>query len=129
MNATVKVASTGILCLLLGITSTHASNTSLDSESDGTGAEFHMMRVKYRTYRSAGSHGIIQPMWAVDYPYAEEHFFPALRRSTKITVSDDEIHLELSDDRIFEYPFMFMQQPGAGGWNPTPNEAARLRQY
>src|SRR5690242_10999225 len=66
------------------------------------GEEFHLARVKYNTYGGGGSHGLIQPWWAIDYPFAEEHFFAALRRMTNITVSDVEAQLELTDDRIFE---------------------------
>jgi hypothetical protein len=68
-------------------------------------------------------------MWAVDYPYAEEHFFAALRRVTNLWVAEDSRHLELSDDRIFQYPFLFMQQPGQGNWRPTADEAERLREH
>jgi hypothetical protein len=83
----------------------------------------------YRTFGGAGSHGYIQPWWAVDYPYAEEHFLPALRRLTNLFVADDSRHLELMDDRIFDYPFLFLQQPGQGNWRPTSEEAERLREY
>jgi len=69
------------------------------------GSEFQMARVRYRTVGGGGSHGLIQPWWAIDYPYAEEHFFAALRRSSNISVSDTEAFVELSDDRIFQYPF------------------------
>jgi hypothetical protein len=92
-------------------------------------AEFHMARMIYRTNARAGSHGFIQPMWAVDYPYAEEHFFGALRRLTNMEVSDDSRHVELTDDRIFRHPFLMLQQPGAGYWNPTKEDAERLREY
>src|SRR5215469_6490763 len=61
------------------------------------GAEFRMARVKYRTFGGGGSHGIRNPWWAIDYPFAEEHFFGALRRVTNITVSDVEAQLELTD--------------------------------
>ena len=93
------------------------------------GAEFRLARVKYRTLGGAGSHGIIQPWWAIDYPYAEEHFFAALRRVTNLTVSDVEAQLELTDARIFQYPFLFLQAPGAGDWRPTPQDAASLREH
>src|SRR5262245_54514425 len=86
------------------------------------GSEFHLARVKYATYGGAGSHGLIQPWWAIDYPFAEEHFFAALRRTTNMTVADVEAQLELTDPRIFEYPFLFLQAPGAGNWRPTPKE-------
>jgi hypothetical protein len=128
MKFTLKTAALFLLCFAAGILSTHAGSAAVD-ESDGPQAEFQLARMKYRTFGGGGSHGLFQPWWAIDFPYAEEHFFPALRRSTNIQVADDEIHLDLMDDRIFEYPFMFMQQPGRGQWNPTPNEAARLREY
>lgn len=88
-----------------------------------------MARVKYKTVGGAGSHGLIQPWWAIDYPFAEEHFFAALRRVTNITVSDVEAQLELTDKRIFEYPFLFLQAPGAGYWRPTEDEAVNLREH
>jgi hypothetical protein len=118
-----------ILCCLAGIASSQTARRSRDSGSDSPDAEFHMARVIYRTFGGAGSHGIIQPWWAVDYPYAEEHFLVALRRVTNIQIADDSRHLELTDDRIFQYPFLFMQQPGQGNWRPTTLEAARLREY
>ena len=92
-------------------------------------AEFRVARIKYATNRTAGSRGISQPMWAVDYPQAEEHLFNAVRRVTNIDVAEDSIHLELSDERIFEYPFLFLQQPGQGNWRPTPDDAANLREH
>jgi Domain of unknown function (DUF4159) len=122
MNRTILAAV--ILCFLLGIASAQEH-----SDDGGPEAEFHLARVKYRTFGGGGSHGYFQPWWAIDYPLAEEHFFPAVRRYTNIQVADDERHLDLSDDRIFEYPFMFMQQPGQGQWNPSSMDAARLREY
>ena len=119
-----------IVCLLCGIASSQTTRRRHDnSEGDGPEAEFHMARVKYRTFGGAGSRGITQPWWAIDYPYAEEHFFAALHRLTNISVSEDSRHLELSDDRIFQYPFLFLQQPGAGNWRPTDKDAANLREH
>src|SRR6478609_833343 len=92
-------------------------------------AEFHLARVIYRTNRRAGSHGYIQPMWAVDYPLSDAHFLRTLERYTTIQVAEDSRHLELMDDRLFDYPFLWLQQPAAGGWNPTAQEAQRLREY
>lgn len=91
--------------------------------------EFHMARVIYPTSGGGGSHGCSQPWWGIDYPLAEGHFLPALRRMANMSVADDSIQLELTDDRIFRYPFLFLQQPGAGYWNPTAQEAANLRQH
>jgi hypothetical protein len=83
----------------------------------------------YRTIGGAGSRGFSNPWWAIDYPMAEENFLPALRRLTNLSIADDSRHLPLTDDRIFSYPFLFVQQVGQGNWRPTDEEAARLREY
>ena len=116
---------------LVGIVSTPAQEEigSHDTLGHHPDAEFQLARVKYRTIGGGGSHGYFQPWWAIDYPLAEEHFFPALRRTTNVQVADDERHLELMDDRIYEYPFLFLQQPGRGNWRPTEKEAERLREH
>src|SRR4249920_1725081 len=89
----------GAIAGLIGCLLLEAANHRQDLPE----AEFHMARMIYRTRGGAGSHGFIQPWWAIDYPYAEEHFFAALRRVTNLTVSDVEDHLELTDSRIFEH--------------------------
>jgi hypothetical protein len=105
------------------------SGNAYGYKGDVPPAEFRIARVKYATRGGAGSHGIVQPWWAVDYPYAEEHFSDALKRVTNIDIAEDSIHLELSDDRIFQYPFLFMQQPGQGNWRPSAQDAANLREH
>jgi hypothetical protein len=92
-------------------------------------AEFHLARVIYRTNRRAGSRGYLQPMWAVDYPLADDHFLRTLERYTTVQVYEDSRHLELTDDRLFDYPYLWLQQPAAGGWNPSRDESQRLREY
>ena len=92
-------------------------------------AEFQLTRMVYRTYGGGGSRGWFQPWWAIDYPLAEEHFLPALGRMTRLSVAADSRHLDITESRIFEYPFLWIQQPGRGDWNPTAVEAARLREY
>src|SRR6058998_91290 len=130
-EATAHLKTGGILivCLAAAIASIDASTPGRDTHGDGPQAEFQMARVKYRTFGGGGSHGYYQPWWAIDYPLAEEHFFPALRRMTNLTVDDEEAHLELTDKRIFDYPFLFLQQPGRGNWRPTSEEAANLREH
>jgi Domain of unknown function (DUF4159) len=93
-------------------------------------SEFHFARVAYDSHgRRGGSRGFGMPMWSIDYPYAEQHFLPALRRFTRIDAVDDSAHIELSDDELFDYPWLFIQQLAQGQWNPTEYEAAQLRDY
>ena len=145
-SAYLRTAAAGLLvclaCLLAGIASRSTSLTALSqSQGSQTGnrsrnpttdlpeAEFHLARMIYATIGGAGSHGFINPWWAIDYPFAEQHFLPALRRLTNLSVAEDSRHLEVTDDRIFDYPFLFLQQPGQGNWRPTDQEAERLREY
>jgi Domain of unknown function (DUF4159) len=117
------------LGLLAGVAVAGTAMRSANTRTDLPEAEFHLARLIYRTRGGGGSHGLFEPWWAIDYPFAEEHFLPALRRMTQMSVADDSRHLDLMDDRIFDYPFLLMQQPGRGYWNPTEEEAARLREY
>lgn len=87
-------------------------------------AEFHMARMVY----SSGYAGRAwRPWWAIDYPDAEYHFTRGLRRLTTLEVADDSQHLRLTDDELFDYPWLFAQQ--VGHWNLDDAEIARLREY
>jgi Domain of unknown function (DUF4159) len=66
-------------------------------------------------------------MWAVDYPLADAHFLRTLERYTTAQVAEDSRHLELADDRLFDYPFLWLQQPAAGRWNPTSDCIPAIR--
>jgi hypothetical protein len=124
-----KTAIVLALSAIAAIVITFKLNSLHTVHADAPDTEFKMARVIFRTYGGGGSRGFSQPWWAIDYPLAEQHFLPALRRATNLTVADDSIHLELTDDRIFDYPFLFLQAPGAGNWRPTSKEASSLREY
>ena len=125
-----KLMGVGCVALILSLIPGVAGSQRRDPRvGDLPEAEFHLARVIYRTNRRAGSHGYIQPMWAVDYPLADAHFLRTLERYTTAQVAEDSRHLELTDDRLFDYPFLWLQQPAAGRWNPTREESVRLREY
>jgi hypothetical protein len=116
----------GFLLLLTGADGSQRHDPRVGDQPE---AEFHLARVIYRTNRRAGSHGYFQPMWAVDYPLSDAHFLRTLERYTTIQVAEDSRHLALTDDRLFDYPYLWLQQPAAGAWNPTKEESQRLRDY
>jgi Domain of unknown function (DUF4159) len=121
-----RIVTAGLLVCCLAIAA--SSQSSKDPrEGDRPDAEFQIARVIYATTARAGSRGILQPMWAVDYPLADAHFLPALRRYTRIDVAEDSRHLQLTDERLFQYPFLWLQQPGF--WNPSDADIAQLREY
>ncbi len=97
-------------------------------------AEFHMARLIYNNgYGPRGRNFALsrrgQGWWAIDYPAAENHFLDGLSRLSRIDVADDSVHLSIMEDEIFDYPWLFAQQVGQGGWDPNPEEVARWREY
>jgi hypothetical protein len=87
-------------------------------------AEFHMARM---IFSSRGNDMAWRPWWAIDYPEAEFHLTRGLRRLTTLNVADDSRHLSLTEDEIFDYPWLFVQQ--AGQWKLSNQEIEGLREY
>jgi hypothetical protein len=116
-------------CLLAGMASAQFRRQAVPNPVGRPEAEFHMARLAYNTRGCAGSHGFCNSWWAIDYPYAEIHFLPAVRRLTRIESSEDSAHVQLLDDSLYDYPWLFAQQVGQGDWNPTDLEVSRLREY
>ena len=88
-------------------------------------AEFHMARFAYYARGCAGSRGYCNPWWAIDYPYAEAHFLPAVERMTRIQVAPDSRHLTIDDEYLFDYPWLFILQPGRGAGREEPLAAGQ----
>jgi hypothetical protein len=86
---------------------------------------FTFVRVRYNDYR--GGWG----KWATDYPDADLNFSFRLNQLTALRVTPDPIILELSDPAIFDYPFLYIIEPGGydGGLNLQPDEVETLRRY
>ncbi len=91
--------------------------------------EFNFARLAYAAYGCAGSRGTCNPWWAIDYPLAEAHFLAALQRMTRVQGTTDSVFVTLDDDRLYDYPWLFLQQVGRGEWHPHGEQLARLREY
>jgi hypothetical protein len=65
--------------------------------------------------------------WLVDYPAAEYHFTHNIPRLTNIDVDPEERRFRITDDAIFNYPFLYAVE--VGHWYLSDTEAARLREY
>ena len=67
--------------------------------------------------------------WATDFPEADNHFITGIREwaGTNLNVSPRPEHLEILDDSIFEYPLVYIVEPGF--MELSDEEAARLREY
>jgi hypothetical protein len=88
-------------------------------------SEYHFIRVEYVdlfTSRRTFSRG----WWRQDWPEAEIHFSQGVRRLTRVDTGEER-HLPLTDDRIFEYPWLYATQ--VGYWDLSDAETNRLRHY
>ncbi|MCZ2148675.1 MAG: DUF4159 domain-containing protein [Bryobacterales bacterium] len=96
-------------------------------------AEFHFLRVEYtdlpeyhRGYGFSSRAGLGSGWWLVDWPAADNHFTAGIQRLTRIDAGDPR-HLRLTDDRLFDYPWIYATQ--TGWWGLTDAETARLREF
>ena len=70
---------------------------------------FTFVRIRYqsgmRGWRGGGG-------WHVDYPDSDLNFSYRLQELTSMEVAPDGLVLELTDPRLFDYPFIYMIEPG-----------------
>jgi hypothetical protein len=67
--------------------------------------------------------------WTVDYPEADNNFIVGLREwaGTNLKIAPRPEAVEILDDRIFDYPFIYIVEPGF--LELSTEQAARLREY
>ena len=90
--------------------------------------EFHFVRLAYDSNPwLAGGWGTQWSSWTTDAPEAESHFLQGVRRLTRISAARQGRALRLTDDEIFDYPFLYAVE--VGRWYLSDEEAERLREY
>jgi hypothetical protein len=106
------------------------------AEIEPAGDEFTFVRVQYENARGgfggydSGGYWGMRSTWAVDYPAADHNFLRGVRRLTNLHINSNPIVLRLDDDKIFEYPFLYMLEVGrSGGISLTEKEIENLREY
>jgi hypothetical protein len=65
--------------------------------------------------------------WMTDWPDSDLNFSFRLQQLTSLKVNPDPISLRLTDPKLFDYPFLYMIEPGA--LNFSEEEVAALRHY
>lgn len=95
---------------------------------------FRFIRIKYTDTPSEWSgrgfgrgRGGRGGFWSHDYPTAEYNLLEAIERTTGLRVNDQPLILTLTDERIFEYPILYLCEPGH--WALDAEEAKNLRKY
>ena len=88
------------------------------------GGEFHFVRLAYREslYEPVG-----YGRWLTDWPDAEEHLLDGVRRLTLVDAAAEPRTVKLSDEGLFEQPWLYAVE--VGSWSLDDAEAARLREY
>src|SRR5579883_233644 len=96
-------------------------------------AEYHFVRLEYtdlpqyhRRFGFASRDGRGEGWWLVDWPDADDHFSTGVQRLTRIDTGEP-VHFRLTDDRLFDYPWIYATQ--TGWWGLSDKEIERLREY
>jgi hypothetical protein len=88
---------------------------------------FTFVRIKYSV---EGKHGYgSRPMlrWMIDSPDSDLNFSFRLQQVTSLKVDPDGKYLELTDKELFDYPFIYIVEPGRLTF--TEEEVGILRRY
>lgn len=106
---------------------------SFDEPAPRRDAEFHFLRVEYtdlpqyhRGWGYSSRDGTGTGWWLMDWPAADNHFTAGIARLTRVDAGDPR-HLRLTDDRLFDYPWIYATQ--TGWWGLTHAETRRLREF
>ena len=91
---------------------------------DFKGDLFTFARIKYDSYGGRGRRG---GGWATDYRDSDLNFSLRLQQLTTLKVNPEPVVLQLTDDELFDYPFIYIIEPGALMFNEA--EVAALRHY
>ncbi len=82
---------------------------------------FTFVRLRYNSY-----HGWRR--WATDYPDSDLNLSFRLQQLISLKVNPDPIILDLSDPRLFDYPMIYIVEPG-GGLGLSDEDVSTLRRY
>jgi hypothetical protein len=115
--------ATGVVVALLGSAS---SAQFAATRSPALTSEFQFIRMIYSSGYGQFGRGR-RFSWATDAPEAETHLLQGIRRLTRIDTASEGRALELMDDALFEFPFLYAVE--VGQWWLSDEEAARLREY
>jgi Domain of unknown function (DUF4159) len=73
---------------------------------------FTFVRVRYSSYGRGGYGGYGGGKWATDYPDSELNFSYRLQQLTSFETDPHGKVLELTDDALFDYPWLYLIEPG-----------------
>jgi len=104
-----------------------AAGDDLGSAPAKPTSEFHFVRMFYHDGAYGRSYRGLDRSWTTDYPQAEFHFHLGVSRLTRVDIGEQARMLRVTDDAIFDYPWLYAVE--VGRWHLDDTEAARLREY
>jgi hypothetical protein len=90
---------------------------------------FTFVRIQYDSWggRGWGRRGRGGGSWATDYPDSDFNFSYRLQQLTSLKVNPNPVILRLTDEELFDYPFIYMIEPGSLIF--SEEEVRALRKY
>ena len=85
-----------------------------DWESDREFSQdvFTFVRIQYSSGYGGYGRGSRGGRWATDYPDSDLNFSFRLQQLTSMEVNPDGLVLQLTDPKLFDYPFIYIVEPG-----------------
>ena len=87
--------------------------------------QFTFARIQYDSWGGQGWRG--RGKWSVDYPESDLNMSFRLQQLTALKVDPEGTVLNLTEDRLFEYPFIYIIEPGELYF--SKDEVKTLRKY
>jgi hypothetical protein len=109
--------------LLAGFAAGVGAQMPYSYDSAPPGHEFYFTRGIY----GGGGGDYWGPRWAVDFPKADQQFLVALKRLTLVDAPDQHHAIELHDETLRDYPFVYVLEVGSLVLDADRAEA--LRKY
>lgn len=90
---------------------------------------FSFVRIEWEGGRTGFGRGFggRGPLWAHDYPTAEQNLYVALDALTTLPITFENKVLSLRDEAIFDFPLLYICE--VGYWTPDEEEAKFLSEY
>jgi len=95
-----------------------------DPPDTGRKGEFALGRLRYR---SPNDYVAPYTRWGIDVNKCDRIFIGVIRRITRIDTEPIEDIVDVSDDHIYDLPWLLAGS--VGDWKFSPSEAQRLRNY
>ncbi|QEL19657.1 DUF4159 domain-containing protein [Limnoglobus roseus] len=88
---------------------------------------FTFVRIEYDSYRGGYGRRGGGGSWTTDWPDADLNLSFRLQQLTSLRVNPDPITIRLTDPKLFDYPFIYIVEPGRLGF--SEDEVLALRKY